>query len=84
MSFMLLHSQEAYNKYYYKSLISSEDMRNGIFNNQTESEKQWVKDWRQQLKDKANLFKKSSVICAIVHYLYKSATFNFLGYYWGF
>ncbi len=58
ISIVLLNSQEAYNRYYYKSLISSEDMRNGILNNQTESEKKWVKDWRQQLKDKANLFKK--------------------------
>lgn len=58
ISIVLLNSQESYNKYYYKSLISSEDMQNGILNNQTESEKQWVKEWRQQLKGEANYFKE--------------------------
>jgi len=58
ISTVLLNSQEAYNKYYYKSRVSDEDVRNGIFNNQTESEKQWVKEWKQQLKDKANSFKE--------------------------
>lgn len=55
---MLLNSQESYNKYYYKSRVTNEDMHNGIFNNQTESEKEWVKEWKQQLKDKANFFKE--------------------------
>lgn len=58
ISFVLLNSQEAYNKYHYKSRISAEDMHNGIFNNQTESEKQWEKEWKQQLKDKADAFKE--------------------------
>ncbi len=57
MSIVTLFSQESYNKYYYKSKISSEDMQMGIMTHQTESEKEWVKEWKQQLREKADSFK---------------------------
>jgi len=58
ISFINLFSQEPYNKYYHKDKVSFEEIRAGIKIHLTNDEQKWVKEWKQQLKDKADNFRE--------------------------